>query len=88
MLKLINLKKLGVVIVRNKKETTGIFTDGDIKRSIQNKENFKIFKLKSFMTKKPISVDKDILAVVRIGIMNEKKLQVCVCIQRSIKKKR
>ena len=30
------MKKLGVVIVRNKKlSTSGIFTDGDIKRTIQ-----------------------------------------------------
>ena len=87
VLKLINLKKLGVVIVRNKKETTGIFTDGDIKRSIQNKENFKIFKLKSFMTKKPISVDKDILAVKAIGIMNEKKI-TSLCVHSKINKKK
>ena len=88
VLKLINLKKLGVVIVRNKKkETTGIFTDGDIKRSIQNKENFKTFKLKSFMTKKPISVDKDILAVKAIGIMNEKKI-TSLCVHSKINKKK
>ena len=88
VLKLINLKKLGVVIVRNKiKETTGIFTDGDIKRSIQNKENFKIFKLKSFMTKKPISVDKDILAVKAIRIMNEKKI-TSLCVHSKINKKK
>ena len=85
---MIKLKKLGVVIVRNKKkETTGIFTDGDIKRSIQNKENFKIFKLKSFMTKKPISVDKDILAVKAIGIMNEKKI-TSLCVHSKINKKK
>ena len=88
VLKLINLKKLGVVIVRNKKkETTGIFTDGDIKRSIQNKENFKTFKLKSFMTKKPISVDKDILAVKAIGIMNEKKI-TSLCVHSKMNKKK
>ena len=88
VLKLINLKKLGVVIVRNKKkETTGIFTDGDIKRSIQNKENFKTFKLKSFMTKKPISVDKDILAVKAIRIMNEKKI-TSLCVHSKINKKK
>ena len=35
-LKVLNAKKLGVLIARNsKKETTGIFTDGDIKRAIQ-----------------------------------------------------
>ena len=83
VLKMINLKKLGLVLVRNKKkETIGIFTDGDIKRSIQNKENFKNLKIKSFMTKNPISVDKDILAVKAISIMNEKKLPVCVFTQK------
>ena len=87
-LSIINLKKLGVAIVRNKKkETTGIFTDGDIKRSIQNKENFKNLKIKSFMTKKPISVDKDILAVKAIGIMNEKKI-TSLCVHSKMNKKK
>lgn len=87
-LKLINLKKLGVVIVRNKKkETTGIFTDGDIKRSIQKENNFKNLNIKSFMTKNPISVDKNILAVKAIRIMNEKKItSLCVHSKANIKK--
>ena len=88
VLKLINLKKLGLVIVRNKKkETIGIFTDGDIKRSIQNKENLKNLKIKSFMTKNPISVDKDILAVKAISIMNEKKI-TSLCVHSKINKKK
>ena len=87
-LKFINSKKLGVAIVRNnKKETTGIFTDGDIKRSIQNKENLKNLKIKSFMTRKPISVDKDILAVKAIAIMNEKKI-TSLCVHKKINKKK
>ncbi len=87
-IKLINLKKLGVVIVRNKKkETTGIFTDGDIKRSIQNKESLKNLKIKSFMTKNPISVDKDILAAKAIGIMNEKKI-TSLCVHSKINQKK
>ena len=49
-LKIINQKRLGVLIARNKKlKTTGIFTDGDIKRAIQkniyvNKNKIKFFK--------------------------------------------
>ena len=36
IIKIINQKKLGILIARNKKlKTTGIFTDGDIKRTIQ-----------------------------------------------------
>ena len=87
-IKIINLKKLGVVIARNKKkETTGIFTDGDIKRSIQKKENFKNLKIKSFMTRNPISVNKDILAVKAIRIMNEKKI-TSLCVHSKINKKK
>ena len=41
-IKLINLKKLGVVITKNNKNlTTGIVTDGDIKRLIQKHSNGK-----------------------------------------------
>ena len=79
-IKLINTKKLGVVIVRNRKhETTGIFTDGDIKRTIQNNEKMKNLLIKSFMTKNPISIDKDVLAVKAMELMNRKKItSLCV----------
>ena len=84
-IKLINLKKLGVVIVRNKKkETTGIFTDGDIKRTIQKKPNFKNLLVKSFMSKNPISIDKNMLAAKAIGIMNEKKI-TSLCVHKNKK---
>ena len=85
---LINSKKLGVAIVRNKKnETTGIFTDGDIKRAIQNKKSLDNLTIKSLMTKNPISVDKDILAAKAIGIMHEKKItSLCVHNKSNIKK--
>ena len=87
-IKLINNKKLGVAIVRNKnRETTGIFTDGDIKRSIHNQKNLKDLKIKSFMTKNPISVDKDILAARAIAIMNEKKI-TSLCVHSKINKKK
>ena len=39
-LKIISTKGLGVLIVRNKKKfTTGILTDGDLKRLTQKKRN-------------------------------------------------
>ena len=88
VLELINLKKLGLVIVRNKKkETIGIFTDGDIKRSLQNKENLRNLRIKSFMTKNPVSVDKDILAAKAISIMNEKKI-TSLCVHSKVNKKK
>lgn len=87
-IKLINSKKLGVAIVINKKkETVGIFTDGDIKRTLQKNENLKKLLIKSFMTKNPISVDKDVLAAKAISIMNEKKITSLCVHSKSNKKK-
>ena len=79
-IKIINLKKLGVLIVRNKEgKTTGIFTDGDIKRTFQKNLDLKTSKIKTFMTKKPISVEKDTLAAKALAIMNTKKItSLCV----------
>ena len=79
-IRLINSKKLGVVIVRNKKkETTGIFTDGDIKRAIQKNKNIKVSKIKLLMTRNPISINKDLLAAKAMEIMNRHKItSLCV----------
>ena len=86
--KLINSKKLGVAIVVNKKkETVGIFTDGDIKRTLQKNQNLKKLIIKSFMTKNPISVDKDVLAAKAVGIMNEKKI-TSLCVHSKLNKKK
>ena len=79
-LKIINLKKLGILIARNKfLKTTGVFTDGDIKRTIQKNIDIKKSKIKNFMSKKPISVEKDTLAAKALNIMNDKKItSLCV----------
>ncbi len=79
-LRIINQKKLGVLIARNKKlKTTGIFTDGDIKRTIQKNIDINKNKIKSFMTKNPISVEKNTLAARALNIMNDKKI-TCLCV--------
>ncbi len=87
-LKILNSKKLGVLIARNNKlETTGIFTDGDIKRVMQKDNNILKKKIKSFMTTKPISIEKDTLAVKALSIMNEKKI-TCLCVYDNKNKKK
>ena len=79
-LKIINQKKLGVLIARNKKlKTTGIFTDGDIKRTIQKNIDINKNKIKFFMTRNPISVEKNTLAAKALSIMNDKKI-TCLCV--------
>jgi arabinose-5-phosphate isomerase len=86
-LKIINNKKLGVLIIRNKKtETKGIFTDGDLKRYLQQNNNINN-KIKYFMNKNPISIEKDTLAAKALSIMNSKKItSLCVHKNPNIKK--
>ena len=87
-LKIINMKKLGILIARNKFfKTTGVFTDGDIKRTIQKNIDIKKNKIKNFMSKDPISVEKDTLAAKALSIMNDKKItSLCVYNKKNKKK--
>ena len=87
-LKTLNQKNLGVLIVRNQKnQTTGIFTDGDMKRTIQKNINLEKNYLKSFMTKNPISIEKDTLVVTALNLMNEKQITtLCVHKKKDPKK--
>ena len=74
-LKIITKKKLGVLIVQNNlKKTMGIITDGQIRRVSEKKGNLDNLKVKNVMTANPISVDKEILAVKALSLMNLKEL--------------
>ena len=86
-LKILNNKKLGVVIVIKKGKTVGILVDGDIKRASQKNKDLHRVKIKKIMTKKPISVDKNMLAAEALSIMNSKKV-TCLCVhQKKLKTK-
>ncbi len=87
-LRVINEKKLGVLIIKNKKgNTSGIITDGDLKRIAQRYTNFENLDLSKVMKKDPISVDKDTLAASALSIMNTKKItSLCVHKNKKIKK--
>ena len=71
-LKVINRKKLGVVIVLKNKYIAGIVTDGDLRREtrfLSKKKN-----LEKLMTKKPLIVNENMPASKALAIMNEKKI--------------
>tara|TARA_B110001450_G_scaffold200368_1_gene189289 strand:+ start:214 stop:1185 length:972 start_codon:yes stop_codon:yes gene_type:complete len=88
VLKLVESKKLGMVVIRNKGgQTTGIFTDGDVKRLVKKNRNFYNLKINQIMNKKPISVDKDTLVAKAISIMSSKKI-TSLCVHKSKNKKR
>ena len=85
-LKIMTEKKLGTLIVRNKKNyTTGIITDGQVRRFNSKSLNLNFLKVKDVMTKNPIKVDKDILATKALAIMNEKKI-TSLCVYENKKK--
>ena len=79
-LKILSNKKLGIVVVQNKqKKTTGIITDGQIRRFNQKTLNLHFVKVKNIMTKSPISIEKDALAAKALSLMNSKKItSLCV----------
>jgi len=87
-LKIITNKNLGVLIVKNKLgKTTGIITDGQIRRFSQKNKNLQSLKVKEVMTKNPISIDKNTLAAKALGVMNDKKI-TCLCVtNKNIKNK-
>ncbi len=79
-LKVINLKRLGfVVVINNQGFTTGMFTDGDLKRLMQKKRKIDHLKIKLLMTKNPFSVEENTLATEVLSQMNKRKItNVCI----------
>ena len=79
-LKIMTEKKLGTLIARNKKKlTTGIITDGQIRKLNSKNIEMNLLKVKDVMTKNPIKIEKNTLATKALSIMNEKKItSLCV----------
>jgi arabinose-5-phosphate isomerase len=80
-LKILSEKKLGILVVRDKKnKTKGIVTDGQIRRVSQKDANFQNLLVKEIMTKKPIFIDSNVLAAKALALMNNKKItSLLVC---------
>ncbi len=87
-LRIITLKKLGTLLVRDVKgNTTGIITDGQIRRFSQKNESLYGLKVKNIMTKNPKKVEKDTLAMKALSIMNENKI-TSLCVNSTINKRK
>ncbi len=85
-LKIMTDKKLGTLIARNKKKiTTGIITDGQIRKLNSKNIYFNSLKVKDVMTKNPIKVEMNTLATKALLIMNEKKI-TSLCVYNKKKK--
>jgi arabinose-5-phosphate isomerase len=70
--KMIDSKKLGLVIVMEKNQVKGILTDGDARRGI--KYYSKDDHLKKFMTSDPLFISESAPASKALSLMNEKKI--------------
>ena len=87
-LNIITKKNLGTLIAQNnKKQTTGIITDGQIRRKTREIPNIYIKKVKDIMTRNPISVDKDTLVEKALSIMYSKKITSLMVSSNSNKNK-
>ena len=79
-IKTITSKKLGILIARNSKGfTKGILTDGNVRKLRLKNHDLNKTLVKNVMTKRPMSVEHNTLAVKALRIMNEKKItSLCV----------
>jgi len=65
----------GVVIALNKdKKVSGIFTDGDLRRTLKKFGDVRSLILKNVMSKNPITVTTDVLAAEALNIMEEREI--------------
>ena len=71
-LKIMNQKKLGIIVLTKNKFITGLLTDGDLRREL-NKISEKT-NLKNFVKKTPMTVNENMPASKALSIMNEKKI--------------
>tara|TARA_B100001248_G_scaffold203200_1_gene157402 strand:- start:6549 stop:7526 length:978 start_codon:yes stop_codon:yes gene_type:complete len=85
-LKIMNLKKLGIVVIMKKNKIKGLVTDGDLRREL--KSYSKNDKIEKFLSKNPLVVNENMPAAKALGIMNEKKItSLLVVSDRDLKKK-
>ena len=71
-LKIMNQKKLGIVVILKNRFIKGLVTDGDLRRELKNFSNKK--NLNEFMTRNPLVVNENMPATKALAIMNEKKI--------------
>ena len=67
-------KKLGVTLISDKKKIVGIFTDGDLRRCLNNGINIDNTKIKEVMTSNFKSIESNALAIDAAVIMESNKI--------------
>ena len=76
-------KKLGLTLVTNEKKIVGVFTDGDLRRCLNQKIDINASKIKDVMTKKFKTIEEDSLAVDAAKIMENNKIFTLVVMKKN-----
>ena len=76
-------KNLGITLIKEKTKITGIFTDGDLRRCINNKIDIHKTKIKDVMTENFKKINSDSLAVDAAKLMEKNKISTLVVYKKS-----
>ena len=75
-------KALGMTVVLNQKDDlVGIFTDGDLRRTLENKIDIQKTTMKEVMTKDPYIIKKETLAYNAVAKIQEKKITSLIIVE-------
>ncbi len=74
LLKITAARAGSACVINNKRRLIGIFTDGDLRRNLEKDTNIAIKKVGEIMTKNPVTIRKDKLAVEALAILRLKKI--------------
>ena len=85
-LKIMNQKKLGIVVITKKNFIKSLITDGDLRRVLNNSSSKK--DLSEITRNYPLIINENMPASKALGFMSEKKLQVYLWYLKKIKMKK
>jgi arabinose-5-phosphate isomerase len=74
LLKITQARAGSATVIDKSGRLTGIFTDGDLRRHLDNYQDLPRRKIKEVMTKNPTVVDKEMLAAQAMRILQDKKI--------------
>lgn len=82
LLKITRSRAGSASVINKKGELLGIFTDGDLRRHLELDPDLSKRRVKDVMTKKPIAVRPDVLAVEAMRILKDKKIDEVPVVDR------
>ena len=74
-------KALGIVNIADSNKLVGVFTDGDLRRALTKGIDVYNIDIDELMTKKPIVIDSDVLAIEALKLMSDKNISALPVIE-------